>query len=927
MRFTKPAWVVHQETSDKKKLGIFSISVHPDGSRIATGGLDSKIRIWSTLPILRPEYDDSIPSVDPKNAPSKSLCTLSMHAGPVLVVRWSHSGKWLASGSDDTIIMIWDLDLSGGGKVWGTDETNIEGWKALKRLPGHDSDVTDLAFSPGDRYLASVGLDSKVLIWNGATLELIRMLDGHQGYVKGVCWDPVGQYLATQSDDKSAKIWNTTDWKLETSITQPFEKSPGSTFFRRLSWSPDGAHITASNAMNNNGYVFVAAVISRSSWSSNISLVGHENTVEVAAYNPHIFRRDPDLPVTTANICSVVALGCDDLSISIWQTKSARPLIVAKDAFERPVMDLSWSLDGMTLYACSSDGTIGVFDFDASELEGIAPLSVQADYLKLFNFTAPPEDTPNLNMSGKKKRRIKPVFVSHLSGLPNGTPIPNQPSMNGATPYPSYPSTSQAPQPFGAPQLPDPAPSAFRDPYTFAASQPPGFRDPTFPPYHHTEPERFPSHSSSFAPSQVPQMDTIQNASRANSLQNGDHPDGSGNMWDSIDGGANHNDTSRLPKARTLGGDRRREPMGPIKDIRPPSVANQMNMSPSGSSTNHRLAIPAVRNIVFAKVEDRETDVFEGRNSENGSSPSEVSLISAKQTQFLDYVSAGVLAVTATSVFCAAALEDGSINVYSPTGRRLMPSMLLDSPCVSMNACKQFLMAITSSAHMYIWDMKKQKAHVSAVLIRPLISSHSSDLSSAMIRPNGAPVLTISAGAAFTYDISLQAWLRASEARWAEGSDAWEGKQRPTANRGSAGARGVVSSIEAAISDLELNIGEQRGDSTPWWNAALTLGHLETRLHAAKLFDSPSEYKSNLHLYAKRLAEEGFRAKAEELMKELCGPLYWKPGRDDLWCPTIMGMQKRELLKDVAGIFARSKTFAKLGQDWQELMKKIHADS
>lgn len=179
------------------------------------------------------------------------------------------------------------------------------------------ADVTDLAFSPGDRYLASVGLDSKVLIWNGGNLELLRKLDQHQGFVKGVCWDPVGQYLATQvssngrllqdrllillqSDDKSVMIWNTTDWSLETTITQPFEKSPGSTFFRRLrlvdnetirdasdihnlcSWSPDGAHITASNAMNNNGYVFVAAVISRSSWTSNISLVGHENTVEVS---------------------------------------------------------------------------------------------------------------------------------------------------------------------------------------------------------------------------------------------------------------------------------------------------------------------------------------------------------------------------------------------------------------------------------------------------------------------------------------------------------------------------------------------------------------------------------------------------------------------------------------------------------------------
>ena len=125
------------------------------------------------------------------------------------------------------------------------------------------------------------------------------------------------------------------------------------------SWSPDGAHITASNATNNKGYVFIAAVIARNSWTSEISLVGHENTVEVAvrvcsitevfmyltdrqAYNPHIFLRDTSASVVASNICSVAALGADDRSVSVWQTKSARPLVVAKEVFERQIMDLSW---------------------------------------------------------------------------------------------------------------------------------------------------------------------------------------------------------------------------------------------------------------------------------------------------------------------------------------------------------------------------------------------------------------------------------------------------------------------------------------------------------------------------------------------------------------------------------------------------------
>src|SRR5271170_963166 len=113
------------------------------------------------------------------------------------------------------------------------------------------SDVTDVAWSPGDRFLASVGLDSAVMVWCGFTLgiscfsyffastyafrsERLRKLDLHQGFVKGVCWDPVGEFLATQSDDRSVKIWNTTDWSLEAEVRKPFEDSPGSTFFRRL---------------------------------------------------------------------------------------------------------------------------------------------------------------------------------------------------------------------------------------------------------------------------------------------------------------------------------------------------------------------------------------------------------------------------------------------------------------------------------------------------------------------------------------------------------------------------------------------------------------------------------------------------------------------------------------------------------------------
>lgn len=206
--------------------------------------------------------------------------------------------------------------------------------------------------------------------------------------------------------------------------------------------------------MNNNGYVFVAAVIARNDWTSDICLVGHENTVEVACYNPHIFLREPSGEVVSSNMCSVVALGADDLALSVWQTKSPRPLVVAKEAFKRQIYDLSWSFDGLTLYACSADGTIAVMDFDKEELDGIVPVEGKDAYLKGFGFEPPthsapipqrraipltyhqppihqpPPPAPVLDpgpaFDSKGRRRIMPKFVSHLSstGVPGvGTAV------------------------------------------------------------------------------------------------------------------------------------------------------------------------------------------------------------------------------------------------------------------------------------------------------------------------------------------------------------------------------------------------------------------------------------------------------------------------------------------------------------------------
>ena len=169
--------------------------------------------------------------------------------------------------------------------------------------------------------------------------------------------------------------------------------------------------------------------------------------------------------------------------------------------------------------------------------------------------------------------------------------------------------------------------------------------------------------------------------------------------------------------------------------------------------------------------------------------------------------------------------------------------------------------------------MRNQAAKFSPTSINPILApSPNLTIISAVVRPNGAPVIQLSDGVAHTYDPALLTWTKLSEPWWAEGSDAWQGRQRTS----QISTRGPVAIIESTISE-RMAVDSSRAEKVrpAWWSAALTLGHLESKLHAAKALDSPQEYKQALLLYAKRIADEGFRAKAEELVKELFGPVYW----------------------------------------------------
>ncbi|KAJ8312148.1 hypothetical protein KUTeg_009521 [Tegillarca granosa] len=359
MRLLKPAWVNH----DGKP--IFSIDIHPDGSRFATGGQgedsgSGKVAIWNMAPVKeeKDEKDENVPKI---------LCQMDNHLACVNCVRWSNSGKFLASGGDDKLIMIWQTTRYGGvSTAFGSGTQNVEQWRPASTLRGHAGDVLDLSWSPNDAWLASCSVDNTIVIWNGEKFpEQVTVLKGHVGLVKGVTWDPVGKYIASQADDKSVRVWRTRDWQEESAITEPFQECGGTTHVLRLNWSPDGAYIVSAHAMNNSGPT--AQIIEREGWKATLDFVGHRKAITVVRFNPNIFsKRKKNSEQSQQYTCC--AIGSRDRSLSVWLTALKRPLVVTHDLFNNSILDITWSRNGMELLACSCDGTVAYIDFTIEEI-------------------------------------------------------------------------------------------------------------------------------------------------------------------------------------------------------------------------------------------------------------------------------------------------------------------------------------------------------------------------------------------------------------------------------------------------------------------------------------------------------------------------------------------------------------------------------
>lgn len=77
-----------------------------------------------------------------KDQSQRLLATLWEHFGSVNCVRWAKHGRFLASGSDDQVILVYERKPGSGTTEFGSGQPpDVENWKVAMTLRGHTADV------------------------------------------------------------------------------------------------------------------------------------------------------------------------------------------------------------------------------------------------------------------------------------------------------------------------------------------------------------------------------------------------------------------------------------------------------------------------------------------------------------------------------------------------------------------------------------------------------------------------------------------------------------------------------------------------------------------------------------------------------------------------------------------------------------------
>ncbi|XP_050427606.1 protein HIRA homolog [Adelges cooleyi] len=897
MIILKPSWISHNG------MPIFSIDIHPDGTRLATGGQgrdSGLVMLWNTAAVLdeNKENDENVPKI---------LCQVDSHLACVNCVRWSSSGKYLASGGDDKIIMIWSLTKypNSGNVVFGTKNiVNIETWKCMFTLRSHSGDILDLAWSPHDTYLASCSVDNTIIIWDAQKFPTVhKVLNGHTGLVKGVSWDPIGKYLSSQSDDKSLRIWRTSDWQTDTIVTTPFQDCGGNTAVLRHSWSPDGQYLISAHATNNTGPV--AKVIERDGWTYEKDYVGHRKAVNCVRFSNSIMERKIGKKILKTCLC---ALGSRDSNVSVWLTGLSRPIVVLESLFQGPVLDLSWSKNGLNLYACSFDGSIAIFLFNQKDIgKALTDHEKNSIFEKMYGVS--------LFQRQNNTVLIENPAILKMNGVQSQT----------ATEERSFIKEIKLP--------PKPLPPILKKQIETRTSDgrrriTPIFIPPT--PDNTEEISVLPFSSSCESKSQVvvERIDDIIEPNISNSCSNFSSQESqTPKIIDStvlknpptsvLQISPNRNDSKKKSETQTSNSN-----VFPIKKIKFNVVDEQSEDVPLFRSEPNFSQCSAQQRRFTISNQGTDKVIVENDKCSTKSGPiSKIKVYANASVIWEKVFNSNVVqyCTNKTLSILIVALHNATIHLLeSKNGIPICPPYVLSSPVTSISSNNNHLLCITQNT-ISVWDICEQVCILYEEKLNTLGCSNKNkpvNVQKCMLTENGTSVITLTTGKSYMFSSRTKCWMMIGDSGDPIYSNSAQKNKHNELNKNN--SKYPLSVMQSYNSKYKSNLEFNDCDGM---SALCSKAFLEQQMAASLALGSDKEYKYWLLALVSFLTEREDGDSLRYLCQSLLGNSHGYPKLKQN--QTVLGMSKHELLKEVLIIVAGSRNTQRIFTEFHDQLEQL----
>lgn len=259
---------------------------------------------WSSLNMLSVGLGSAVYLWSACTCQVSRLCDLNEDNNTVTSVSWSERGHFLAVGTHQGLVQIWDASsekkvstlrghtmrvgsLSWNGDVLcsGSRDHNIFQWDhrapqdgPVKKYIGHTQEVCGLRWSHDHQLLASGGNDNKLLVWNQSSAVPLQKYSEHSAAIKAITWSPHQHGILASGGgtaDKTIRFWNTL-------TGQPLQSIDTGSQVCNLAWSK-----SANELISTHGYSQNQIIIWRyPSLTQVAKLMGHTTRVLYLAMSP-----------------------------------------------------------------------------------------------------------------------------------------------------------------------------------------------------------------------------------------------------------------------------------------------------------------------------------------------------------------------------------------------------------------------------------------------------------------------------------------------------------------------------------------------------------------------------------------------------------------------------------------------------------------